>query len=416
MSQIASFRAKLAQLTPFLDDPNVTEIAVNRPGEVWLGCQRARHMRCVAMPKLTLPLLMSLAEVTAAYTSQHLDRQSPLLSATMPIDLREGLDDAQRGGYRVQVVLPPAVEERTVALCIRKPTLLDMGLADYSRQGAFAQTNDRAPDRCGDASACKGPCCAEPARGGGEHWLRERYRAGDWAGFLSGAVRARKNIVISAGTYAGKTALLNALLKEIPGEERLVTIEDAREIRPPQRNCLHLLYSRGGQGEARVSATDLLEASLRLTPDRAIMGELRGAEAYAYLELLNSGHDGSITTVHADSPALMFDRLAQMVMRFGSPMRKAEIVDYARSLIDVVVQLRRGPDGRRYVEEIRYEGMERQSSVRGSARRRVLHRHQSDGRHDIGGEGEERHGRCRRPGRALRAPHPPVAVARAGAD
>jgi type IV secretion system protein VirB11 len=231
------------------------------------------------------------------------------------------------------------VEERTIVLCIRKPTLLDIDLSDYGGQGAFADVNRKV---------------------GGEDYaddrLLELYKSRQWEEFLRVAVRAHKNIVISAGTNAGKTTLLNALLKEIPGHERVVTIEDSREIRPPQRNCLHMLYSRGGQGVARVTAVELLEAMLRLTPDRPIIGELRGAEAYSYLELLNSGHTGSITTIHADSPRLMYDRLSQMVMRFGAPMGKDQIIDYARSLIQVVIQFKRGSDGRRYVSEILYEG------------------------------------------------------------
>lgn len=339
MSQIASFRAKLAPIVSYLDDAKVTELAVNRPRELWLGRQGQRYMERVEVPELTFPLLESLAEVTASYTSQETDRERPLLAATIPIDLSDGIADAERGGYRVQVVRPPAVEEQTIALCIRKPTLLDIGLSDYSKQGAFETVNQKVEDE----------------KYSDDHLL-ELYKARRWEEFLRGAVRAHKNIVISAGTNAGKTTLLNALLKEIPEHERVVTIEDSREIRPPQRNCLHMLYSRGGQGVAKVTAVDLLEAMLRLTPDRPIMGELRGAEAYSYLELLNSGHTGSITTIHADSPSLMYDRLAQMVMRFGSPMAKDQIIDYARSLIQVVIQFKRGPDGRRYVSEILYEG------------------------------------------------------------
>lgn len=355
MSHSASFRAKLSLLAPLLDDPDVTEIAVNRPGEVWLGCRRTRGMQRVAIPQMSLAWLRSLADVTASYTSQEISRERPLLSTTMPIDLREGVDDAARGGYRVQLVIPPAVEEQTIALCIRKPAQVDIGLADYRGQGAFERVNraDAWEALCSDASA---PDACELALAPRfNEALREVYRRGQWEAFLVGAVRARKNIVISAGTNSGKTTLLNALLKVVPDSERLVTIEDSREVRPPQPNCVHLLYSRGGQGLARTTAVDLLEATLRLTPDRAIMGELRGAEAFAYLELLNSGHEGSMTTIHADSPTLMYDRLAQMVMRSGTPMRKAEIIDYARSLIHVVIQLKRGLDGRRYVSEIRYD-------------------------------------------------------------
>ncbi|AJP60146.1 P-type DNA transfer ATPase VirB11 (plasmid) [Pandoraea vervacti] len=339
MSQIASFRAKLSLLTDYLDDPGITEVAINRPGEVWIGRQGQRFMQHADVPELNYRLLESLADVTAAYTNQETDRERPLLAATMPINLAEGVDDTERGGYRVQVVRPPAVEEKTIALCIRKPTLLDIGLDQYREQGAFDRVNETRED--GDDS---------------DERLRELYQGRAWEAFLRGAVRAHKNIVISAGANAGKTTLLNALLKEIPQQERIVTIEDAREIRPRQRNCLHMLYSRGGQGVARVTAVELLEAMLRLTPDRPIMGELRGAEAYAYLELLNSGHSGSITTIHADSPSLMYERLSQMVMRFGAAMSRDQIIAYAKSLIQVVVQFKRAADGRRYVSEILYEG------------------------------------------------------------
>jgi len=184
--------------------------------------------------------------------------------------------------HGLQVVLPPAVEERTIALCVRKPTLLAMNLADYGRQGAFAHTN--VGPRLGPTIAPPGDCgCEALSVASTEAMLRRLYRGVEWAGFLRPAVQARKNIVISAGTFAGEKALLNALLKEIPAEAGVVTIEDTPEIRPPQRNCPHLLYSRGGQGEACVTPADLFEASLRLTPDPAIMGELRGAEALPIL-------------------------------------------------------------------------------------------------------------------------------------
>lgn len=339
MSDIASFRHKLSVLGKYLDDPAVTEIVVNRPGEVWLGRQGERYMQPVLLSTLSYELLSSLAEVTAHYSAQHHNRRKPLLSATIPIDLRDGIPVHQRGGYRVQIILPPAVEERSIAVVIRKPALLDFSFDDYTRQGAF---NDVNQVMAADAES--------------DQYLRRLFDERRWREFLSAAIQARKNIVISAGTNAGKTTILNAMLKEIPKQERIVTIEDSREVRPPQPNRLHLLYSRGGQGEAEVSAVELLEALLRLTPDRPIIGELRGAEAYAWLELLNTGHSGSITTIHANSPALMFERLAQMVMRFGSPLTKSQIIDYARSLIDVVVQFKRDAQGRRYITDIDYQG------------------------------------------------------------
>lgn len=339
MSDIASFRNKLTPLMPYFDEATVTEIAINRPGEVWIGRQGQRRMQRETLPALTFGLLTSLAELTAHYSAQRSDRKKPLLSATIPINLTDNVPSHQRGGYRVQIILPPAVEERTIAVAIRKPALLDFSFDDYAKQRAFADVNQpQQQDVQSDAH------------------LKTLYRSNRWREFLSAAIKAHKNIVIAAGTNAGKTTILNAMLKEIPLDERIVTIEDSREVRPPQPNRLHLLYSRGGQGEADVGAVELLESVLRLTPDRAIMGELRGNEAYAYLELLNTGHSGSITTVHANSPTLMFERLAQMVMRFGSPLSKREIIDYARSLIDVVVQFTHDANGRRYVSQIDYSG------------------------------------------------------------
>lgn len=337
MSHIASFRAKLGVIARFLDDAAITEIAINRPGIVWLARQQQRYMSAVDVPALSYAALHSLADITASYSSQEAGPCQPILSATIPANRDDGVHLSDRGGYRIQIVMPPAVEQQTIALCIRKPALLDFSLADYGRQGAFANVN-RGYD--------EGPY--SDAR------LRCLYADGQWAEFLRGAVLAHKNIVISAGTNAGKTTLLNALLKEVPDNERIVTIEDAREIRLAQPNCLHLLYSRGGQGIASTTAVELLQAVLRLAPDRAIMGELRGEEAYAYLELLNSGHTGSMTTIHADSPALMYDRLAQMVMRFGSPLGKTQIIEYAKSLIQVVVQCKRAADGTRYISEVSY--------------------------------------------------------------
>lgn len=338
MSSIASFRAKLEPLSAHLDDPAVTEIAINQPGEAWLGRRGQRHMSRVEIPALDLDRLSSLAQLTAAYTQQTTDDTRPLLSATIPINLADGVSESQRGGYRIQAVKPPAVQPHAFGLCIRKPALLDLGLADYAKSGAFEFTNRPVveDEECSEAR------------------LRELYAARDWEQFLRAAVRAHKNIVISAGTNTGKTTFLNALLKEIDPRERIVTIQDSAEVRVAQPNCLNLLYSRGDQGVAKVDAVHLLEACLRLTPDRVVMGELRGSETYAYLELLNTGHSGSITTIHADSPTLMFDRLAQMVMRFGAQLTKPQIIEYARTLIPVVVQMRLSQSGGRLISEIHY--------------------------------------------------------------
>ncbi|MGC1303626.1 MAG: ATPase, T2SS/T4P/T4SS family, partial [Caulobacteraceae bacterium] len=173
----------------------------------------------------------------------------------------------------------------------------------------------------------------------------------DLAAFLAGMVRERRNIMVSGGTSTGKTTFLNALVKEIDPQERLVLIEDTPEIRLEHPNAIGLVAVRGALGEAAVTTEDLLQASLRLRPDRIILGELRGAEAYSFLRAVNSGHPGSITTVHADNPRAAVEQIALMVLQAGSSLARGEIIDYVRGVVDVAVQLERR-NGRRMVTQV----------------------------------------------------------------
>ena len=152
-------------------------------------------------------------------------------------------------------------------------------------------------------------------------------------------MQSRKNIIVAGGTSTGKTTFLNALLKEIPLEERLILIEDTPEVVIDHANAVSLLAVRGETGEAKVSADDLVQASLRMRPDRIILGELRGREAASFLRAVNTGHPGSITTVHADSPRGAVDQLSLLVMQAGTRMGWDDVVHYVRRSIDLVVQL-----------------------------------------------------------------------------
>jgi type IV secretion system protein VirB11 len=236
----------------------------------------------------------------------------------------------------VQVVLPPATEPEAIGISIRKQALLDLTLDDYQERGAFSEVNKEIGERNEDQK------------------LTGIFQARQYRIFLERALISKKNILVSAGTSAGKTTFLNACLKAIPMEERIITIEDAREVIPTQPNRLHLLASRGGQGRAKVTPQHLLEASLRLRPDRIILGELRGAEAFTFLRAINSGHPGSITTIHADNPRLAFEQLALLVMQANLGMNRHQILEYVRSIIPIVVQLKRDEKGRRYLSEVYY--------------------------------------------------------------
>jgi type IV secretion system protein VirB11 len=243
----------------------------------------------------------------------------------------------------VQVVLPPAVTAGTVAIVIRRPSDRVWGLEELAAGGVF--------ERC--------VASGHGETAGSEAELKRLYAAGEWHGFLRLAVRSHKNIVVSGATGSGKTTLTKALIREIPNDERLIVLEDAAELALGSHpNSVRLFYSKGAQGLAAVSAKQLLEASLRMRPDRILLAELRGEEAYYYLRNVNSGHPGSITSVHASSAELAFEQLTLLVKESGPgrEMARADIRALLEELVDVVVQCGRDQGGRRDVSEIRYRG------------------------------------------------------------
>lgn len=314
-------RAYLAPLIGMLARPDVTDIYVNRPGELWVETTSGAVERHEA-PALDETTLARLARQIAAVSHQGISREHPLLSATLP------------DGARVQVVAPPATRG-PLALAIRKHVAPDLALEDYLAAGAFAET--------------------KRGREGGtaeiDRALAKKLDAGDIAAMLAMAVRARKNILISGGTSSGKTTFLNALLREIPIEERLILIEDTPELVVSQDNVIGLLAARSALGEAQVTANDLLAASLRMRPDRIILGELRGPEAFAFLRAINTGHPGSMTTVHADSAERAIEQIVLLALQAGTQLNRDDIRHYVSQTVDIFIQLDR-TGGRRRVSEV----------------------------------------------------------------
>jgi type IV secretion system protein VirB11 len=314
-------RSYLAPLTGMLARPDVTDIYVNRPGEIWVETTGGAIERHEA-PGLDEATLARLARQVAALTHQGISREHPLLSATLP------------DGARIQVVAPPATRG-DLALAIRKHVSPDLALGDYVAAGAFEGTRGRNALERSDVDRA----------------LADRLGSGDIAGTLAAAVKARKNILVSGGTSTGKTTFLNALIREIPAQERLILIEDTPELQVAHQNMIGLLAARSALGEARVSVNDLVAASLRMRPDRIILGELRGEEAYAFLRAVNTGHPGSMTTVHADSAERAIEQIVLLVLQAGTQLSRDDVRHYIWSTVDVFVQLDR-TGGKRTVSEV----------------------------------------------------------------
>lgn len=319
----------LAPLQACLEADDVTELVVNRPGE--LAIERAEGWEWREAPELTEAWLATLAKAAAAFTSQDVTDETPICSTVLP------------QGERCQIVLPPAAER--LSLTLRKPSAATFDLEAFAAAGLF----QRVEVATGELSDAETRLVA----------LRD---AGDWQAFFRLAVQARRNILISGATGSGKTTFAKGLVRLIPADERLLTIEDARELTLPHRNAVHLLYAKDGQGLARVGAKQLLESALRMRPDRILLQELRDGTAFFYLRNVNTGHPGSITTIHADSAMLAFEQLTLLVKESegGRDLARDDIRSLVHLLVDVVVQMRR-ESGRFRISEVWYDPLRKRA-------------------------------------------------------
>lgn len=330
-TEFLEYQYHVLGITQFLSDPRVTEICINRPGEVFLetvdGWQR------LDVPGLTFERARQFCTtvVNESKTGQRITSVDPVVSLTFPT------------GQRAQFVLPPAVPADHVSITIRLPSRYTKTLNEYQKDGFFAQILE---DR-GTVSEM-------------DEELLELRRARDYHGFFSKAVFYKKNIVVSGATGSGKTTFMKSLVTHIPEDERLITIEDARELFIEQPNRVHLIYSRGGQGTANVSAKGCMEACLRMKPDRIILAEIRGDESFYYIRNCASGHPGSITSCHAGSTSQTWDQMALMVKASpeGAGLAFPEIKRLLMLTIDVVVHIK-AHAGRRYITGIDFDPQRR---------------------------------------------------------
>jgi len=325
VAEASSLDLTLRGLRPMLANPEVTELCINRPGEAFLELRSG--WRREVLPFADFDWCRRLAKLVANSTRQRIDEESPLLSAALP------------SGERVQIVLPPATTPGCVAITIRRPSDQVWTIEELARSGIFRATR-RASDALDES----------------ETELLRLLEAESYEAFMRLAVVSRKNILVSGPTGSGKTTWTKALIREIPADERLITIEDARELVLDEHpNHVRLYYSKDGQGLARVTPKQLLESCLRMRPDRILLAELRSEEAFDYLRNVNSGHPGSITSVHAASAELAFEQLVLLVKQSpgGQELARADIKNLLYLLVDVVIQF--GVDRHeRYIKEIWY--------------------------------------------------------------
>lgn len=317
---IKALERHLLPLMPFIQMYGVTEICINKPKEVFVEkhSQFTQHN----IDELDYDFLESLAGLVAEFNNK--DFPAPFVSGSLPT------------GERVQFVLNPACENNNIICSIRRHQMRDMSLEDYNKNGAFDEVTSDLPKSSVD-----------------DH-LKQLYHDKNILGFLKLAIQAKKNILISGGTGTGKTTFLNACVKWIPDYERIITVEDTREVRADQSNVAHLLFN---EDDERITALKIFKTCLRLRPDRIFLSELRGAEVWPYLRAANSGHPGSLSTVHADSPEAAISQLIFMMQQAGSTSKEVQIRNYIKAIINIVIQLKRDSNSGRFmsVSDIYYD-------------------------------------------------------------
>ncbi|MCP8969326.1 CpaF family protein [Ectobacillus ponti] len=286
-------------ITPLLEDPQVTEIMVNGPSQIYYE-KRGKLYGSEASFQDHAHVLRVIERIVAPI-GRRVDESSPMVDARLP------------DGSRVNVIIPP-LSLKGPSITIRKFSARALEVEDLIRYGTLSE---------------------------------------EMSQFLNACVKSRLNIFISGGTGAGKTTLLNVMSSFIPHDERIITIEDAAELRLSQEHVLPLEARPANiEGRGQVTIRELVRNALRMRPDRIVVGEVRGAETLDMLQAMNTGHDGSLSTGHANSPRDMLSRLETMVLMAGIELPVRAIREQIASAIDIIVHQSRMKDGARRVTHI----------------------------------------------------------------
>lgn len=326
-TEFLDYQYQVLGIADFLASPDVTEICINKPGEVYL--ETIKGWEAVKVEGLTFDRARQFctAVVNESNTGQRITDKDPVVSLTFPT------------GQRAQFVIPPACDAGNISITIRLPSKHTKTLQQYEDDGFFANVIEH-HDNISEH----------------DEELLHLKRTRNFSEFFKKSVMYKKNIVVAGATGSGKTTFMKSLVNHIPEYERLVTIEDARELFIEQPNVVHLLYSKGGQGASNVTAKSCMEACLRMKPDRIILAELRGDESFYFIRNCASGHPGSITSCHAGSTSQTWDQLALMVK--ASPEGSGLEFDVIKRLlmltIDIVVHIK-AHAGKRFITGIDFD-------------------------------------------------------------
>ena len=311
----------------YLDNPKINEICYNGDSAIWF--QNANGEWEADDTKLDFEGAEAFSQASASYKEDQIDKARPILSCILV------------GGERVQIVQPPATKREMISITIRKPSQRRFSIDDHEKSGLFEGVKDFGKKEIS-------PKDTE---------LLNLYDHKNYKDFLAKAVAFGKNIVICGETGSGKTTFMKSLIDFIPTSERIITIEDVEEIRfYEHKNFVQLFYpSEAKSGDFLNSAT-LLKSCLRMKPDRILLAELRGAETYDFINVLSSGHGGSLTSCHAGSSEDAFKRLSMMILQNpqGQCIPYDIINKMLKDLIDIIVHIY-AHHGKRRISEIYFK-------------------------------------------------------------
>ncbi len=299
-----------------LDQDGVNELMINGPHRLYVEKNGLMSQYNDVDQIITYDYLTEIANLVASNMSSVLDRDSPILSATLP------------SNERVEIVIPPACDKNQFVFSFRKPAAKHFSLEDYLAQDYFELINKaHLADKINEDN----------------DKLKQYIKNEQWGLFFPLLVSSKKNVMVAGAVGSGKTHFINALLNMIPIDERIITIENAREVlsqeHDKKRNIVNLLSREKVKNITEIKNSELLKSCLRLRPDRILVSEIRGEDAFDFLNSLHMGLTGSMTSIHANDTKDVYTRLANMLSmsELTNGLSKDDITDYCRASLDVIL-------------------------------------------------------------------------------